>query len=118
MKIETWYQHNFESQLEGRYISLKHIKPLLEKYQDIFSISSAGTSELGNDIPTITLGKGSNKILAWSQMHGNETTCTKAIFDFFKFITNNELFKDEFPIAVLLLLVVLSLKAWYPTAVL
>jgi hypothetical protein len=28
-------------------------------------------------------------------MHGNETTCTKAIFDFFKFITNNELFKDE-----------------------
>lgn len=95
MKIETWYQHNFESQIQGRYITLKQIKPLLKKYQDIFSISSAGTSELGNDIPKITLGKGSNKILVWSQMHGNETTCTKAIFDFLKFITNNELFKDE-----------------------
>lgn len=95
MKIETWYQQNFESQLKGRYIALKHIKPLLEKYQNTFSISSAGTSEFGNDIPKITLGKGSKKILAWSQMHGNESTCTKSIFDFLKFISNNELFGDE-----------------------
>jgi len=95
MNIEAWYKDNFEAHLEGRYITLNHIKPLLEKYQNLYSISSAGTSEKGNNIPKITLGNGSNKILAWSQMHGNETTCTKAIFDFIKFISNNELFKDE-----------------------
>ena len=28
-------------------------------------------------------------MLIWSQMHGNESTTTKALFDFFKFITSN-----------------------------
>jgi len=95
MEIETWYQQNFESQIKGRYITLDHIKPLLEKYQNLFSVSSAGISERGKDIPKIKFGNGSNKILAWSQMHGNETTCTKAIFDLLKFISQKEHFKDE-----------------------
>ena len=36
-----------------------------------------------NDLPIslLTLGKGKVKILMWSQMHGNESTTTKAIFD-------------------------------------
>ena len=95
MKIETWYQQHFESQLEGRYITLNDINPLLEKYQNIFSIATAGTSEQGKNIPIINLGKGPNKILAWSQMHGNESTCTKALFDFLKFVSKNDHFKTE-----------------------
>ena len=34
-------------------------------------------------------------VLAWSQMHGNESTTTKTIFDFLKFVTQKDHFKDE-----------------------
>ena len=34
-------------------------------------------------------------VLGWSQMHGNESTTTKALFDFFKFLTQKEYFQEE-----------------------
>lgn len=95
MNIEAWYFNNFESKISGRYITLEHIKPLLKKYKSNFEISNIGVSELGKDIPMITIGNGTKKVLAWSQMHGNESTTTKAIFDFLKFITQKDDFKDD-----------------------
>jgi hypothetical protein len=95
MNIEAWYSNNFESKISGRYITLDHIKPLLKKYKNNFEISNIGISELGKDIPMITIGNGTKKVLAWSQMHGNESTTTKAIFDFLKFISQKDDFKDD-----------------------
>ncbi len=95
MKIEAWYSRNFESRLGGRYITLKHINPLLKEYTNSFIISSAGISELGKDIPLLKIGSGKKIILAWSQMHGNETTTTKSIFDFLKFLVQKDVFKAE-----------------------
>ncbi len=95
MNIEAWYFNNFESKISGRYITLEHIKPLLKKYKSNFEISNIGVSELGKDIPMITIGNGTKKVLAWSQMHGNESTTTKAIFDFLKFISQKDDFKDD-----------------------
>ncbi len=95
MKIEAWYSDYFESRLSGRYITLEHINPILKEYKNSLEISSLGQSELGKNIPMIKIGKGKKKILAWSQMHGNESTCTKAIFDFLKFIQQKDLFQDE-----------------------
>jgi len=95
MKIEAWYSNNHESRLAGRYITLKHINPLLKNYKNIFEISSIGVSELGKTISLIKIGKGKKKILAWSQMHGNESTTTKAIFDFLKFIQQKDIFQEE-----------------------
>ena len=95
MKIEAWYSNNFDSRLGGRFITLEHINPLLKKYEEVFDISSIGVSELGKDIPLIKIGGGNKKVLAWSQMHGNETTTTKSIFDFLKFLTQKDLFQDE-----------------------
>jgi len=41
---------------------------------------------------SLTFGNGSKKVLMWSQMHGNESTTTKALFDCFNlFLTNNAL---------------------------
>ena len=51
-------------------------------------IEIIGTSVLSDDIYSITIGSGKKKILMWSQMHGNESTTTKAIFDFLNVLSN------------------------------
>ncbi|MFK5983058.1 MAG: M14 family zinc carboxypeptidase [Flavobacteriaceae bacterium] len=95
MKIEAWYSENFEAELSGRFITLEHINPLLKKYKNQFKISAIGISELGKEISLIKIGNGKNVILAWSQMHGNETTTTKVIFDLLKFFTQKNIFQKE-----------------------
>ena len=95
MKILQAYPSFFETRLQGRYVTLDMIIPLLESYKNEFEISEIGSSELGKKIPMITIGSGQKKVLAWSQMHGNETTTTKAIFDFLKFLGQKDAFQDE-----------------------
>ena len=89
MQITSWYTRNFEDRLKGRYITINHILPILDNYREIFNVSAAGFSENGVEIPLVSFGQGGKKVLIWSQMHGNESTTTKALFDFFKFITSN-----------------------------
>lgn len=84
--LSNWYQKYFESSLHGRYITLDHISSLLEKLPVKFNLKEIGKSVSGLPIHSITLGSGSQKILMWSQMHGNESTTTKAIFDLINFL--------------------------------
>ena len=72
------HKDNKEPSLFGRYITLVHIEPLLAKY----ATEVVGQSVLGKPIYKIQLGVGKIKIFMWSQMHGNESTTTKALFDF------------------------------------
>ncbi len=65
--------------LFGRYITLKHIEPLLFDLKTMV----VGESVLGKPIYKYIIGSGKTKIFIWSQMHGNESTTTKALFDFF-----------------------------------
>ncbi len=50
-------------------------------------MSKQGESYLGRDINLITTGKGKKKIFMWSQMHGDESTATMALFDIFNFLS-------------------------------
>ncbi len=95
MKINSWYREHFEFRLSGRYVTMQHIYPLLDMYKLKYEISIPGISELGQDIPLIKIGTGSEIVLGWSQMHGNESTTTKAIFDFLKFVSQKEYFQVE-----------------------
>lgn len=72
--------------LFGRYITLKDIEPLLTK----LPTEIIGQSVLGKPIYKYTIGTGKTRILMWSQMHGNESTTTKALFDFFNLINSQE----------------------------
>ena len=83
-EITSLYQTNKEPQLQGRYITNSHIKPLLENLNSDsnFEISEIGSSVLGKTISAIKVGSGEKRLLLWSQMHGNESTTTKALFDF------------------------------------
>jgi len=97
MEILNWYKSNFESGLKGRYTCLDFIIPILQEYEKNtdWKISTAGYSEKGKAIPVISIGTGSFKILAWSQMHGNENTTTKALFDLFSLLNNKKIFQNE-----------------------
>ncbi len=66
MKIESWYSQHFESRLQGRYITLQHILPLLEMNKNNFEVSTAGISELGKEIPLITFGLYRYRILIYA----------------------------------------------------
>ncbi len=79
------HQQNKAETLFGRYITLKHIEPLLGKYPNTI----VGHSVLGKPIYQLLLGSGKTKIFMWSQMHGNESTTTKALFDFINFLHSN-----------------------------
>ncbi len=81
--FQVLFRKHKENDLFGRYITNRDIKPLLSKLDDKnCQITVIGKSVLEEEIYAVKIGSGSKKILMWSQMHGNESTTTKAIFDF------------------------------------
>ncbi len=81
--------HFLEPKLKGKYIHLDIILPLLNTYKSVFDISVIGKSVQQRSIFQVKIGTGKTKILIWSQMHGNEPTTTKGLFDFFNFLSSD-----------------------------
>ena len=75
-----------DHRLLGRYIHNQHIEPILETLSADFNVSVIGQSVNSKPIYSVKIGTGSKKIFMWSQMHGNESTTTKALFDLFNFL--------------------------------
>lgn len=80
----------FQQNISGRYITNDHILPFLNSLPSYFNLKIEGTSVLNENIYSVKVGTGKNKILMWSQMHGNESTTTKAIIDFLAFLKSEE----------------------------
>ena len=53
-----------------------------------FNFELVDKSVLGRDLNLLSIGKGKTKIFLWSQMHGNESTATMALFDIFNFFSD------------------------------
>ncbi len=90
-QLPKWFSTYKESLLFGRYIHLDTITPLIDNLSSINEVlvRQLGTSENDAPIHLIRLGNGTKKLLYWSQMHGNESTTTKAIFDFIKLLVDS-----------------------------
>ncbi|MDA8595475.1 M14 family zinc carboxypeptidase [Flavobacteriaceae bacterium] len=73
-----------EKRLFGRYINHDQLSPSLDDLNNY--LFKHVVSENGEPIKLYKLGTGAKKILIWSQMHGNETTGTKALIDYVKFL--------------------------------
>lgn len=105
MNYQQLFDTYKENNLHGRYIHNSHIEPLLEEYKSHFKIYVLGNSVLGRPIYNVEAGSGKTKVFIWSQMHGNESTTTKAIFDFLKFLKSNEAeakaFLNEFTFSII-----------------
>ncbi len=65
----------------GRYITIEDWEVVKKMLPDFYSVQNIGSSVLKKPIEMVTVGTGEIKILVWSQMHGNEGTTTKAVFD-------------------------------------
>lgn len=89
MNLEELFNLHKEQSIEGRYLTLDHIEPLLDKLNTDKQVQIIGRSVLGKPIYSYEIGKGEIRIYLWSQMHGNESTTTKALFDFIN-VLNSE----------------------------
>lgn len=75
------YERLKEDGVLGRYVVNEQIFSFLNKHETEFLVETAGYSVEERPIMTVTIGEGEKKILMWSQMHGNESTTTKAVLD-------------------------------------
>lgn len=82
MNLEQLFSQYKEETIYGRYITLDSIEPLLQKLNTNNQLQIIGNSVLEKSIYSYQIGEGKTKIFLWSQMHGNESTTTKALFDF------------------------------------
>ncbi|TAF09513.1 MAG: DUF2817 domain-containing protein [Flavobacteriia bacterium] len=82
--------HYLVEDLKGKYIHLDTILPVIDRLKSDFEITEIGKSVQNRSIYQIKIGTGKTKILMWSQMHGNESTTTKGVFDFFNFLLSDE----------------------------
>lgn len=94
-ELQSLFSNNKEQNLYGRYIHNEHILPLLNTQKDKVEINEIGRSVLNKPIYNIRFGTGSKRILIWSQMHGNESTTTKAVFDLINTFNKNSTKKLE-----------------------
>ncbi len=77
-----------QNQLFGRYITLSQIESVLQSLS--IHPESKGYSVQNRPLYQFDLGNGEFKVLLWSQMHGNEGTTTKALFDFIAFLQSDD----------------------------
>lgn len=79
-----------ETSVHGRYVTDASLKKewLAKLPKAILKVE--GLSVLEKEIISVSLGTGKSKILMWSQMHGNESTTTKAVLDVVNYLRSGE----------------------------
>ncbi|WP_291145536.1 M14 family metallopeptidase [Flavobacterium sp. UBA7680] len=95
MNLEELFNQYKEQSIEGRYLTLDHIQPLLDKLNTNNQVKVIGKSVLGEPIYSYEIGTGKTRIYLWSQMHGNESTTTKALFDFINVLNSKSDFAEK-----------------------
>lgn len=96
----VWDQYDKyrEPALKDRFFKHAAIADLVQRQGGLFKTESLGNSVQGRGIYHLRAGTGKTKVLLWSQMHGDETTATRALFDLFRFLKaddqHNNLRKD------------------------
>jgi hypothetical protein len=85
--FEKLYSDNLCNLSNDKFLSLDKIQKHLNKFK-CFSRNVIGKSVNGLPIYSFKVGTGKIKILIWSQMHGNETTSTKAVLDLLNTFNN------------------------------
>lgn len=90
------YKDFKEESIEKRRFTQAKIQPLINNFdqKENFKVSKVGESIEGRPLQLISVGEGDLDIFLWSQMHGDESTATMAIFDILNFL-DSEAFSEE-----------------------
>ncbi|QLE00516.1 peptidase M14 [Galbibacter sp. BG1] len=91
------YDSYKEESITQRRFSYEKISPLIEalKEDSFFEIHQVGTSIKGTPLHLISFGEGEVDVFLWSQMHGDESTATMAIFDIVNFFKSKDFRKEK-----------------------
>ncbi len=95
-KLYKSYDNYKEKRIKDRRFKHDLVLKLLEdlKRNNGLEIEKVGESIEGRSLNLVSLGKGETDVFLWSQMHGDESTATMAIFDMLNFFTS-EGFEEE-----------------------
>ncbi|GGW78170.1 M14 family metallopeptidase [Salegentibacter mishustinae] len=90
------YENFKEKSIEKRRFTQTKIRPLIDNFnqKENFKVTKVGESIEGRPLQLISVGEGDVDIFLWSQMHGDESTATMAIFDILNFL-DSEAFLEE-----------------------
>lgn len=85
-----------ETIIDNKRFSYADMQGIISKHvnKNNFRVRSIGKTLEGRDIKLISFGNGSIDILAWSQMHGDESTATMALLDILNFFDSNDSFDN------------------------
>jgi hypothetical protein len=90
------YENFKEKSIEKRRFTQAKIQPLIDEFKekDNFNVVKVGESIEARPLQLISVGEGEVDVFLWSQMHGDESTATMAIFDILNFLDSEE-FSEE-----------------------
>ncbi len=85
------YPHFQETRIQTRRFNPQTWKVLINEWSDSpnLRVQKIGESYEKRPIHEIQFGEGPIKIIAWSQMHGDEATATMALCDIFRFLNSD-----------------------------
>lgn len=86
--LEHAFERYREPLITNRRFKHQDIEPLILKRRDstLFKVDKLGESVQHRALYQLSYGTGGKKIMLWSQMHGNESTATMALFDLLNFL--------------------------------
>ncbi|HEY6906880.1 MAG TPA: M14 family zinc carboxypeptidase, partial [Ignavibacteriaceae bacterium] len=95
-QLYNTYEEFRENSITDRRFKHSDIKPLIDKLKSIplFTVKQAGLSAQNRELYLISTGHGKTKVFLWSQMHGDESTATMALFDIFNFFSRENRFEE------------------------
>ncbi|GAB3031123.1 M14 family metallopeptidase [Bowmanella dokdonensis] len=93
--------------LDKAQIRQSDILPYLEqvKQDPLFSTTEIGRSYENRPVYRIQVGQGPLKVMMWSQMHGDESTATPALFDLIERIRRDEDWRESWQDEISLILI-------------
>ncbi len=95
-KLYEKYPDYKEESIDQRRFTHELVEDLIKKQENnsAFRINKVGESIEGRSLNLLSIGTGETDVLLWSQMHGDESTATMALFDIFNFLNSDD-FKVE-----------------------
>ncbi len=90
------YDRYKEPMITNRFFKHTDVVNLIQKHttSKLLIADQIGQSLKGRSINHLKLGTGKTKILLWSQMHGDESTATMALFDLLNFLAADDKHND------------------------
>jgi len=90
--------------INKRYLPPAIVGTFIKNLPKGSKVKTIGYSVQKRPISLVSIGVGNTKILLWSQMHGNESTTTKALFDFIPWFldSSQQAYQKKFTLNIIL----------------